>query len=101
MRPVYGMKEADRPILHFLKDTGLALRATDITYNMKTRKGVEIPESTFYRRIKHLQYAGLIEKEEDSYYAVTDLGVRLLEDDLSDEEVAEISQLLQEGPDDD
>jgi repressor of nif and glnA expression len=99
MRPVYGMKEADRPILHFLHETGLALRATDIIYNLDTRRNVEIPESTFYRRVKRLQHAGLVEKEDDSYYAITELGERLLDEDLSDDELSEVSQRLQEDLD--
>ena len=99
MRPVYGMREADRPILRILKDSGLALRATSIQYNLETRYGIEVKDATLYRRLNHLLYADLLVKEEDTYYTVTELGERLLEGELSDEEVAEVSQRLKEGPD--
>lgn len=99
MRPVYGMREADRPILRILDDSGLALRPTSIQYNLDSRYSIEVKDATLYRRLNHLTFADLLTKEEDTYYAITELGVRLLEDDLDDEEVAEVSHRLKEGPD--
>lgn len=100
MRPVWGMKEADRPILRILDESGLALRSSSIRYNLSSRYDIDIPESTFYRRLKHLTHSGLVEQEEESYYSVSELGKRLLSEELSDEEVAEVSQRLKEGPSD-
>lgn len=94
------MRDADRPILEILSESGLALRATSIKYNLQTRYNEEIAEATMYRRLKTLTYAGLLDKEDDTFYSITDLGQRYLNSDLSDEEVAEVSQRLQEDPDD-
>ena len=102
MRPVLGMREADRPILKALAETGFALKPKVLKYNLETRYGVNVHQQTIYRRLKTLRYAGLIEKEDESagYYAISELGQRLLDEDLSDDEVAELSQRLQEGPPD-
>lgn len=101
MRPVFGMRDADKPILTVLSESGLALRPTSMKYNLETRYDFEVSEPTIYRRLKTMEYAGLIEKEDEDrgYYSITDLGDRLLDQGLSDEEVSEVSQLLQEGPD--
>jgi len=99
MRPVHGMRDADRPILEILDESGLALRATSIRYNLRTRYDTEVAEATLYRRLKVLTYAGVLEKEDDTYYSITELGQRYLDEELGDEEVAEVSQRLQEGPD--
>ena len=101
MRPVFGMREADRPIMRILFETGLALKPGGIQYNLKTRYDFEVHQQTLYRRLKHLRYADLIQKEDEekSYYSITELGQELLNEDLTDEEVAEVSQRLGEGPD--
>lgn len=102
MRPVFGMMKADRPILRLFADCEVALKLTSVLYNLETRYDIEISESTLYRRLNTLQYAGLLEKEdvETSHYYITELGERMLDEDLTDDEVAEISQKLQEGPQD-
>lgn len=99
MRPVFGMKEADRPILTVLDRATFPKRSTDILWILDEYYDIVVSETTFYRRIKHLQYADLVTKVE-KYYTITELGERLLNEELSDEEVADISQRLKEGPDD-
>lgn len=99
MRPVYGMKEADRPILTVLDRATYPKRASTVIWVLDEYLDIEVPESTYYRRLKNLRHAGLIEKV-DKYYTITELGERLLADGLSDDEVAEVSQRLQEGPPD-
>jgi DNA-binding PadR family transcriptional regulator len=103
MRPVIGMRESDRPILKALADTGFALKPKVLKYNLETRYGVSVHQQTIYRRLKALRHAGLIKKEDESagYYAIAELGQRLLDEELSDDEVAEVTQRLQEGPPDD
>ncbi|WP_154021053.1 hypothetical protein [Haloarcula sp. CBA1127] len=94
------MKEADRPILTVLYRSTYPQRASSIRWILKEYFDISVPESTYYRRLKHLKYAQLIEKQEQ-YYSITDLGERLLDEDLTDDEVAKVTQRLQEGPPDD
>ena len=98
---MFGMREADRPILRALYDSGFALKPASIQYNLDTRYDIGVHMQTLYRRLNHLETAELIVKEdrETGRYAITELGERLLDEDLSDEEVAEVSQRLKEGPD--
>jgi len=103
MRPVLGMREADRPILEVLSSSSLALKPGAIKYNLRTRYDQDFHQQTIYRRLRYLVHADLIEKEDEDlgYYAITEVGERLLDKELDDSEVAEITQRLQEGPPED
>ncbi|NLV14379.1 hypothetical protein GOC77_14015 [Haloarcula argentinensis] len=95
------MKDADKPMLRVLRRAEFPKRSSTILWVMNREYDIDVAESTFYRRLKYLVHAELVEKIDESYYEITDLGERLLDEDLSDSEAAELSQRLQEGPPDD
>ncbi|RLM41261.1 ArsR family transcriptional regulator [Haloarcula sp. Atlit-47R] len=103
MRPVFGLTESDRSILQLLADSGIAVKPGTIRYNLRVRYDTEIAKSTIHRRLPNLIHAGLVELEDEksSRYAITALGERLLAENLSDDEVMQVSQRVQEGPPDD
>ena len=100
---MFGLTESDRSILRLLSDCGIAVKPGTIRYNLRNRYDTEIAKSTIHRRLPNLIYAGLVELEDEkgSRYAITEFGERLLDKDLDDDEVMEVSQRIQEGPPDD
>lgn len=96
------MTDSDKHILRALSDSGFALKPSTIRYNLATRYDYSIAESTMQRRREKLIHAGLMDLEDENgrRYAITDLGKRYLDGELSTEEEMEISTLLQEGPPD-
>ncbi len=103
MRPVFGLTESDRAILRLLRDAQLALKPGAVHYNLRERYNTEISDTTVHRRLPRLTYAKLVVQEDSKAgrYAITELGERLLDEELNDEEVMRVSQRLQEGPPDD
>lgn len=87
-RPIQGMTGNDKQILRLLKESELALRVGDIQYNLEWRYDIEIPESTLYRRLSTMDYAGLLDLVDDdpARYAVSDLGDKHVSGQLTDQE---------------
>lgn len=92
-RRVYWMTGLDESILEFYEELGgdppIALPPTAVWWNLVEDRGVsESVQSTFSRRMTKLTDAGLLDQvdEKRGYYKITDLGIRYLEEDLTDEE---------------
>jgi DNA-binding PadR family transcriptional regulator len=86
----------DDTLLEFLNQYPLALKPADIEYNIRTRTNAKISTSTINRRLRKLIKAGLVEKEheEGGRYAITDRGRRYLDDDLSEDERAQVENAI-------
>lgn len=88
-----GLRESDRTILEFLHMGGEHIHSNPGTIS----RNVKFSGGTIRERVLVLRDVGLIQydsKEPEGYYEITDLGVRVLRGEVSEEEVKELEQLL-------
>lgn len=97
-RPIQGMTGNDKHVLRLLDESELALRVGDIQFNLNWKYNVDIPESTLYRRLATMDYAGLIIQvtESPSRYRISDLGERHSRGELTDREAKAVERAYSE-----
>jgi len=80
------MTRADDYILEFLRDADIAANPSTIAFN------IDYDNAYISNRCLELAENGLIDRVggDKPIYEITDLGVRYLDDDLSDDEEAEL-----------
>jgi len=83
------MNKASEPILDLLDYADVALPPSAIVVNLDREYDDSPARSTIYRAFDGLLEKGLIRTldEEGTYYVITDLGRRYLNDSLTDEEL--------------
>ncbi|MDB9302029.1 MarR family transcriptional regulator [Halorubrum ezzemoulense] len=79
------MNQTDDRILELLDESDLILSPAVIAVNL------EYNRSWISRRISKLVDVGFVESINEGYYSITDLGRDYLSGDLSDEEIARVS----------
>ncbi len=80
------MSMRDAAILEYLEENDLELPPKPLYRNLN-RKGHDIGYSTVRGRVKELEKNGLLEKDDDGYYWVSQKGRRWLEGDLEADEL--------------
>lgn len=88
------MNKASEPILELLADSGLAIAPSTIVLNLDLQLDDAPSRSTVYRAFDELLEHGMIEKvdTEGTYYRITPRGERYLEEELSEQELEELSE---------
>jgi len=93
------MDELDEAILDFLRALGtpsgnpVVESPRLIWYNLDHVRGmIDVDPSTVSRHMSRLSEDGLLENKDENrgYYAITDLGIRYAEGDLTDEEFEDL-----------
>jgi len=82
------MSMRDGTILEFLEENDLELPPKPLYRNLN-RHGHDIGYSTVRLRVKKLEEHGLLEKDEDGYYWVSEKGLRWLDDEIDVDEIHE------------
>lgn len=93
------MNKASIPMLELLRDTGAALPPSAILVNLNRELDDAPARSTMYAAIGNLEEKGLItladvsemDSVDGSYYIITDLGRRFLDEELTEEESERLS----------
>ena len=102
-RRIPGMDQLDELILEFFEAMGspggepVALPPTPVWLNLaEVREATDKRQNTVSRHMGDLASAGLLEKVDDDrgYYAITDLGGRYVNNELTAEERNEIQKKL-------
>ena len=100
-RRVPGMDELDHAILEFLHELGTSgdHPVTEppriVWYNLDVVRGIiDKDPSTVSRHMKSLAEDGLLEilDRDRGYYAITDLGIRYIDGELSEEEYDDLRE---------
>ncbi len=101
MRRVPGMSSLDNAIIEYFHALGrpggeyVVESPGDVWYNLhEIRDETEKARNTVNRHVKHLASSGLLEQVEHGRYRLTDLGWRLAQGDLTDEEREQLKDEL-------
>lgn len=101
-RRVSGMDDVDNALLEFYElighpnDSPLWMKPGDVYRNLvKEQEILDKSKSTIVRHMQKLADAGLLVKD-GGFYAVTDLGIRYVRDELSDEEHEQLEEDLED-----
>ena len=92
MRPTPGwMTMTDLVILEFLNDHDLELAPKPLYRNL-IRHGHDVGYSTIRGRLPELAEKGLLQKDSDGYYQLTDLGREYLAGEIDADDLEEIDE---------
>lgn len=83
MTQVDWRNSATEPVLHLLDDSGLALSAKSIVYNLNEQLDRSPSRATVHRALSGALDAGLVYQPEGSLYAITDTGRDYLHGELT------------------
>jgi len=78
---------ATEPILRLLTDSGLALSARSIVYNLNQQLERPPSRATVHRALSGAMDVGLVHQPSGSLYAITDTGREYVSGDLSVDDV--------------
>lgn len=94
-RRVSGMDEVDNALLEFYHLLGMPgeepvwMKPGNVFRNLVVKRDIiDKGHATVVRHMQKLAKAGLLQtgSDDDGYYAITDLGIRYVEDDLTEDE---------------